>query len=425
MNAFWTVLLAGVIILTAPADGRAQSTVRPAAAEQALNRGFEMAQRERWSLAIRYFGNAQELAPTDPVILFNLALANDRAAGRDVIATAWYRAYLEAAPNADNAAKVRARVTDLEIEVEATIVDLLDTARAISQQLNAQPRATAMSQIVGAQAVSGNVQQALLGLASLQPGSKSDWARARVAATQARRGDLPSAKTTAQAILRLPVRRWALTEIAVREAIRSEFAAALQTAETIGTGEEQDFAFSRIAALQAKADDLAGAGRTAERISETAAAHRIAANAAIAAASFRSGQSWLTEKAMTMLDDGFQRARAIQDSTLRQTALLQIVRARAETDDMAAARQTAALLIDARFRHLAAQTLAEAEGDTKTAAIHRWSALAHQAMASSTIEDISALLDRAKEGNPEEAIRMITKAVEERALLAEKFREPS
>ncbi|WNJ99771.1 hypothetical protein L2D14_18165 [Thalassospiraceae bacterium LMO-JJ14] len=422
MNAFWIALLVGVFIFAAPVEGRAQSTARPPAAEEALNRGFEMAQRERWSLAIRYFGDAQELAPSDPIILFNLALANDRAAGRHIIAAAWYRAYLEAAPNAANAAKVRARVTDLEIDVETLIVDMLETVRAVSQQLNAQSRAAATSQIIGAQAVTGNLQQALLGLASLQPGSKSDWARARVAAAQAKKGDLAAAKSIARAISRLPVRRWTLAEIAVHEALRSEFAAAVQTAETIGAGEEQDFAFSRIAALQAEADDLAGAGQTAERISEAAAAHRIAANAAIAVASFKAGQPWLKEKAAAILDEGFAQAGTMADSTQRQFALLQIARARASTGDMNAARQTAALMIDARFKHLAAQTIAEAEGDTRTAAIHKWSALAHQAMAASTIQDISAFLERAKASPPKEAIQMITAAIEAWALLAQKLR---
>ncbi len=421
MNAFWVVLVAVAITLGAVSDSRAQSA-RPPAADDALKRGFEMAKRERWSLAIRYFGKAQELAPTDAIVLFNLALANDRAEGRDIIATAWYQAYLAIAPDAANAAKVRSRITDLEIKVEASVIDMLETVKAVSVQLKGRSKVAATAELVGAQAVIGNVQEAVFGLDALPPGSQSDWARARVAAAQAKSGAMSAAKATAGEIKRLPVRRWAQAEIAVREALRSEFGAAVQTAEGIGAGAEQDFTFSRIAALQARAGDLPGAQTSAERISKTAMAQRIAANAAIATASFKSGQPWLVEKAAAILADGFAQAGTIQDAAQRQMVLLQIVRARAEIGDGPGAEQAAALMNDARFKHLAAKAIAEARGDAKAAAVHRWSALAYQAMASTTMQGFPTVLKNANEGKADEAIRIIASAIEERAQFAEKLR---
>ncbi len=416
-----TVLAAMIAALLLPTAIEAQQPRGPEV-EDALKRGFAMAQRERWNLAIRYFSNAQEMAPTDPVVLFNLALANDRAPGRNVIAVAWYRAYLAAAPNAKNAEKVRNRVVDLEIESEAVIQDLLATAEAVAAQLTGQPKAVALARIAGAQAFSGDLKRALQTSRQLGSPLQAAWAHARIAAAQAMSGDVTAGVRLAKSIQHRRARNWALAEIAVIQATRKDFASAMSTADAAAEGPDRDFAFSRIAALQAAADNAIGANAAADKISPNAAAPRLVANAAAAIPMSKSELPWIAEKAKQYLGTVLTQAQEISNAQSRQIALLQVVRAQAQTNNFAEANRAALLMIDARFKHLAAEAIAAAKGETQNAEIHRWSAVATYAAASTTMGDVSAMIDEAKSGDPAEAVQLIAGAAEERARFLETLR---
>jgi hypothetical protein len=108
-------------ILSAQTD---KATITPEA-EAALNSGLAAAREKDWDLAIKYFKEAKKASPFAPEVLFNLALAYDKADGCDLFAAAYYRAYLVAAPEAEEKDKIQARINDLVRHAETTAVNLI------------------------------------------------------------------------------------------------------------------------------------------------------------------------------------------------------------------------------------------------------------------------------------------------------------
>lgn len=97
--------------------------------KKVMRYGLAAAKQQEWSVAIKYFGKARESAPYSPEVLFNLALANDSAGGRELLAIAWFHAFLAAAPGAANAEQVRDRIVELSVKVEANAAKLIVKAR--------------------------------------------------------------------------------------------------------------------------------------------------------------------------------------------------------------------------------------------------------------------------------------------------------
>ena len=138
----------------------------PEEAETALQRGLMATEIEEWELAVEHLGQAQEAAPRSPRVLYNYALACDRAGGRDLLAMACFHAYLVAVdPESRKADKVRIRIGQLEERVEKTVQDIVAAAREI----------------------------AILD----QAGFKQDQTWAMIAEAQAATGDLRGARETA------------------------------------------------------------------------------------------------------------------------------------------------------------------------------------------------------------------------------------
>ena len=124
----------------------------PTEAEAALARGMAAVRSEQWDIAVRYFTEAQSLAPESPGIMFNLGLAVDRAGGRELAALGWYGAYLASMPEASNAEQVRSRMFDLEIQIEVNADRLLTAARQIAAEvINSELSADLLAEVVRAE----------------------------------------------------------------------------------------------------------------------------------------------------------------------------------------------------------------------------------------------------------------------------------
>jgi tetratricopeptide (TPR) repeat protein len=94
-----------------------------------LDKGLAAAQRNDWPAAIEAFAHAQTYdAPEDPVVLFNLGLANAKA-GRDLAALKYLHAYLAVAPNAPNAAAVRKEIAERKKAAREKLTKIFRTAR--------------------------------------------------------------------------------------------------------------------------------------------------------------------------------------------------------------------------------------------------------------------------------------------------------
>lgn len=296
-------LIAACLSVGAAPGVDAQTPTQKQMAENSMARGVAMAQRKQWPLAIKYFKAAFQATPTDPRVLFNLGLAHDRAGGRSLVAAAWYRAFLIAAPEAGNSAKVQKRVVDLEIETESQIARLLQTAQTIASQVSGKGKTTVLDRIARAHAENGDIASAQQASQSIKnAGRQSAWSQALIAALQARSGLFDQAASLAKSIRSRPAQAWALAEIAVLNAGKGDFAAALALVENV-RGREGAWALSRIASLQAQANDSEGARATLKKIAKSQPGLRLVVLAHLAAALGSTGQPWHIDQAKTHLEE--------------------------------------------------------------------------------------------------------------------------
>lgn len=416
-------ILAALLTLGLLDAGPVFAADRPHQAQDALNRGFAMAQQQQWPLAIKYFRQAQQAAPKDAAILFNLALATDKAGGRDLPAYAWYQAFLAVAPTAGNAAQVRKRLTDLDIAAESQVQKLLDTAQEVANQLpTSQDPGELLARLARAQAENGDLGAAQATVARLRKPALLAWPLAQIAAAQAAQGNIDQARTGAQAIQAKGAKAWALAEIAVQQAKQGDFAGALRDIDAIGAAPELAWALSRIGVLQARAGDTTGAEATLARIDEKRNAERAMVQAAIAGPLAKGGSPDAVRKAAEMLDKAEAAARAEPDFRDRLAALAQVAKARADAGDPAGAEKLANGIPDGPERYKALRAIAQATGDIGGADACRWTALAIEAESRSGSGDINALLKSAQGQSALGAGIALAQAAEDRARLIQRFR---
>ena len=130
-----------LFVVVAPLSVQAADTALPPDAQEAMARGLAAARQQEWPLAIKHLTEARKIAPTDPQVAFNLALACDKAGGRELLVITLYRTYLAGAPKAANANQVEQRILELEVQAEAGVAKLI---RKIKEMVAALPEGAAM-----------------------------------------------------------------------------------------------------------------------------------------------------------------------------------------------------------------------------------------------------------------------------------------
>jgi hypothetical protein len=200
-------------------------------AQQAFDKGVMAAQQQDFPLAIRYFEQASKIAPYNPDLLFNLALAESKVPGREARSIARFNAYLAADPNSAKSAQIGEQLKILEVKIESSVLKLIGSGKDLANQYSGYQRDSALAEVAKAQAETGDVPGAKETLTSTN-GSK-DLALSDVAYIQAKAGDIAGAKDT----------------------IRS-----------IAESTWQDLASSRVATLQANNGDIPGAESTLSNI---------------------------------------------------------------------------------------------------------------------------------------------------------------
>ncbi len=141
-----------LLVLLAPGPARAQSAgqaqdIRMAEAlNTRLREGLEAVKQSDWATATERFTQAHLIAPEHPVPLYNLGLAQ-MSAGNPTAAIAWWEAYLVAAPNADNASRVRAEIARLRQAAVEDIRRYFERARTALEELGGSERANQLSSI--------------------------------------------------------------------------------------------------------------------------------------------------------------------------------------------------------------------------------------------------------------------------------------
>ena len=262
-------------------------------------------------------------ASYSPEALFGRAKAEYAKGGRELSAIAWYRAYLAAAPKAGNARRVRERIIELEVEVEAKVQELLNKAGAVAAMLaDGDSRIQAFRRIAAIMARAGNIAGAGKIAASLASAFDRDFVFMSIAVARMRDGDFKGAMKTVAGIETAALSFASRREIAWVQAYSGDIAGAWKTADSISGDQEKSRAYVRIADAEFSVGNAAGAGK------------------AIASA----------KKA----------ASRIPLEALRSYSHARIVEAQVKGNDLAGARQTASLVsykgVRARVDSLIANT---------------------------------------------------------------------
>lgn len=237
------VILACVTLLVVTAQASAQDL--PDAAVAPYEHGLAASRQNEWALAVKYFKETEARAGTNPHVLFNLAVALDRAGGHELGAIARYRAFLVAVPRGAHADAARKRIEALEIRIEANALRLIEKAKQAGAALpDEYSRNSATEDIARNLARMGDVAAARQLAGTLK---NENTARKEIAVAQARNGDFAGAKSTARSIDEDSARSSALGSIANEEAKAGRFTAAVATADSIASQGDRVSAYLNIA----------------------------------------------------------------------------------------------------------------------------------------------------------------------------------
>ena len=248
-----------------------------------------------------------QAVPYKPGTLFEKALAADRRGGYELFAIAWYQAYLAAAPKAGNAQRVRERIVELGVEVEAKVWELLNKAGAVA--------------------------------ALLPDGDSRNHAFRRIAAIMARAGDVAGAEKIVVSLPSVYDRDFVFMNIAIARMRDGDFKGAMKVVTGIKTAPLAFSAKREIAWVQAYSGDIAGAWKTADSISGDQEKSR--AYVRIADAEFSAGNAPGAQKAIASAKKAASR---IPLEVVRSYSYARIVEAQVKGNDLPGARETASLV---------------------------------------------------------------------------------
>lgn len=197
---FFAGFLFSFVLLGNLANAQQIDSTLPPEAKKAMTRGMAAAKQADWNLAIKYFKEAQKRLPSDPRVLFNLALANDKSENREMIAIPWYQAYLAAAPDASNREAVKKRIIELDVSLESRIRKLLVWGHSVVDQLT-DGRASMYGKIALAQYEIGDLSGAMGTLRKMPIDSwASEETYQALAVSQIQKGNLEGAEKTIKLI---------------------------------------------------------------------------------------------------------------------------------------------------------------------------------------------------------------------------------
>lgn len=238
---------------------------------EAMERGLLAAKEKEWVLAIKYFKEAQEKAPLEPKILFNLALASDKTGDRLLFSLAYYRVYLVLAPDAENAKQVATRIRELEVKLEAEAQNFIRKAKEALKQVEVKDSGVCYAGIARAMIGVGDIPGALsFALTNPLDVYTKGYDFGLIAAAQAQAGNFEDAKDTARKLASAATDDLARSSALDRilgvvsdgQANKNDFSAAKKTTESISGIATRNYCYEHIAESQAEAGDFAAAEQT-------------------------------------------------------------------------------------------------------------------------------------------------------------------
>ncbi|MFQ5956911.1 MAG: hypothetical protein ACE5KK_03985 [Candidatus Brocadiales bacterium] len=344
----------------------------PTEAQAPFLRGLAAVKQQQWELAVTYFSEAQRAAPESPEVLFYLGAASDKAGGRDLLAIAWFRAYLAAAPNAANAEQVRAKILELEVKTESAIQTLIRNASETVAQLGEETyKSYAYSNIAEAQATAGDTAGARRSLdkakdaaSRIQDSEVRDIAYNRIATAKARTGDMAGAWEMAERlrdeIWKTQVYSWIAQGLAGKGLISK---AKETVAAKITRDRSKSTTYAYIAVDQAQTGDIVGAKETA--LSVTYDNDKVQAYSEIAVVQVQVGDVTGARESIALAKEAASRLSDGQDNDWYYWHL---VTAQAGAGDIAGAKETASRIKGDSYKPDAYCNIAKAQAKAGDAA---------------------------------------------------------
>jgi tetratricopeptide (TPR) repeat protein len=179
-HSLW--LAAAVLLLLTVVQSRSEL---PPDAQEAVDKGVIAAKQQEWEIAIKSFQEARKLAPNAPEVFYNLGLAESKIPGRELRAISWFAAYLAVIPNAPNAAKVEAKIKELDETSKNNIYRLIGKMQNLANELNYR-----LDPVADLWAHAGNADEAIQISKSV-----ADDAKVRIAESLADIGQFENAKS--------------------------------------------------------------------------------------------------------------------------------------------------------------------------------------------------------------------------------------
>lgn len=233
----------------------------PEKAREALQRGNEALQQRQWLVAGQQFKIATDAAENSPEVMLANAQYSEQKGGSDLVAVAWYRAYLAMLTDAKERDQIKARIDALEQRANRTAHGLIDKAMSAASNVPANDRANALIRIAEAQAKVGDLSGALATASSarnaLGANYYGDDPYGTVANALASVGNLTATEDVLRRVEQSK-RSSAFRQISWTLTTAKRYPEALSFASR-ASGTDQVSAYSSIAKYQADAGDKTGA----------------------------------------------------------------------------------------------------------------------------------------------------------------------
>ncbi|MBL7050382.1 MAG: hypothetical protein ISR96_12785 [Nitrospira sp.] len=231
------------------------------AASGAYLRGLAAAGENDWESAINYFSQAWKEARTWPDVLYNLGYSHQQASGQELIAIAWYQAYLTTSPDAEDANQVREWIVELEVKIESRVRSLIKKIKKISSlNISSLKDYSVIDDLAGILAKLGDIDGAREEAEQANYEYTKAAANAEIAISQARAGDIREAKKT---VLLTNDNIIAYTEIVKAQAESGDIDGARETISLSNDDDPYGSINMEIVVAQADKGDIAGARETA------------------------------------------------------------------------------------------------------------------------------------------------------------------
>jgi tetratricopeptide (TPR) repeat protein len=243
------VAVAISLAITAPAGAQTPPSA-PNGARQYVEAGITALDHGEWEIALQQFRLAQRAVPLSPEIFQLLAVACERAGGRELEAIGWYRAYLALAPASRQTVDALLRIDELEKRVAGIAEKLATDAWELADVSRATVRAGvdySLDDLLRAQAVVGRVTYAMQGARPL-PGRERGDAEIVIVLAAAQQGDFKGAERVIADMIDAEARDHSLGLLAAAQAERGQLAEADRTLARIRDPDQLAWAHTEVAA---------------------------------------------------------------------------------------------------------------------------------------------------------------------------------